>query len=215
MPLRLIASETCTTPRTRSSLATLRVFARWRSRPGTTGNLSTSRMQTVISSNRFVLCLVAFVSGCSGKTVDRGNGSVVPDGGSEAGTGGADAGGSDGGECLGTAALCDAPAQCCSGSCQFGACQPPGSCSLVGESCGGPKSCCAGQCALDTCVEGDAGWPGCGIDGVLCTGWSECCSQACFDGGCGLPSSCTPSAGSCTNPGTCCSLECLTTQKCK
>lgn len=99
---------------------------------------------------------------------------------------------------------CKANADCCTGDCLGGACQPP-SCTSDGKACAASAECCGGTCTGGNCAALNAT---CKTLGNACAANGDCCSSYCESGICAQPSFCGQNGDICTTGTDCCGGTC-------
>jgi len=118
------------------------------------------------------------------------------------------------GPCLPIGESCTGAGACCSLQCEVQAdgtsrCVGDYTCRPAGEVCSDPDDCCTMACQAGICVT----LGNCGVVGIPCTGFRECCSGACAESGMGTPtcqylSGCRPIGEICLGDADCCSTGC-------
>jgi hypothetical protein len=179
------------------------------------------------SMRRFALLLVALFAAFPFLATACGDDSGVPDGSNGDATfpdgPGADVlpttdggGGGDGTlfgdgnpNCTPLGNQCLNNADCCSGNCANGSCQPP-PCTSDNQACTTNADCCSGTCGTGgTCTPLNGT---CKTLGNQCTNGSECCSLFCENGICAQPSYCGQNGDICAQDTDCCGGICIKAQ---
>ena len=170
---------------------------------------------------RFALVLVLlaaafpfFASACGGDSSGNGDSGLdgtLPDGAGGDATPPGDGGGGDASlfgdgnpNCTPLGVACATAADCCSGNCANGACQPP-ACTADNAACTTNAQCCSGTCTNGKCAALN---PGCATLGNPCTTSTQCCSGFCSGGICAQPSYCGQNGDICASDTDCCGGLC-------